>query len=372
MTRRSGLRAGDRVRVRNKEEILATLDGNGRLDELPFMPEMFAFCGQSFTVSKRAHKTCDSPNGLDGRRMDEAVHLEDLRCSGEAHGGCQARCLLFWKEQWLEPDPAAEAAVEVESARALNGEGPARCTGGCREQDVWSGTRGPIVNARSGASTFVCQSTQLPLATRSIAWWDLRQYAEDYASGNVRLSQILATLGAFLCQKVATAGLGLGTPIRLIYDGFQRLRGGTPYPWREGRIPHGSRTPSEVLNLQRGELVRIKSYGEILSTLSEEGVNRGMSFDAEMVPYCGGTYRVLDRVSRIIDEKTGEIRHLKNDCIILDSVVCHACYSQFRKFCPRRIYPYWREIWLERIEASRPSHAPVAVSCTTVGGRPHQ
>ena len=40
-----GLKAGEWVQVRSKEEILATLDANGRLDEMPFMPEMLKFCG---------------------------------------------------------------------------------------------------------------------------------------------------------------------------------------------------------------------------------------------------------------------------------------------------------------------------------------
>jgi hypothetical protein len=73
-----------------------------------------------------------------------------------------------------------------------------------------------------------------------------------------------------------------------------------------------------------------------------------MSFDAEMVPYCGGTYRVLARVGRIINEKTGAMRLMKNECIMLDGVVCTACYAEHRRFCPRGIYAYWREIWLER------------------------
>ena len=29
--------------------------------------------------------------------------LDDLRCSGGAHAGCQASCRLFWKEAWLRP-----------------------------------------------------------------------------------------------------------------------------------------------------------------------------------------------------------------------------------------------------------------------------
>ena len=52
--------AGDWVEVRSKEEILETLDKNGRLDGLPFMPQMFKYCGQRFQVYKRTHKTCDT------------------------------------------------------------------------------------------------------------------------------------------------------------------------------------------------------------------------------------------------------------------------------------------------------------------------
>jgi hypothetical protein len=76
-----------------------------------------------------------------------------------------------------------------------------------------------------------------------------------------------------------------------------------------------------------------------------------MAWDAELVPYCGGSYRVLRRVTRIIDEKTGKMQEMKTPCIILDSVVCEARYAKCRLFCPRGIYTYWREIWLERIRS---------------------
>jgi hypothetical protein len=39
----------------------------------------------------------------------------------------------------------------------------------------------------------------------------------------------------------------------------------------------------------------------------------------------------------------------KTDAIILKDVVCEARYAFCRRFCPRAIYPYWREIWLERV-----------------------
>jgi hypothetical protein len=77
-----------------------------------------------------------------------------------------------------------------------------------------------------------------------------------------------------------------------------------------------------------------------------------MYWDAELVPYCGGTYRVLKRVSKLIIEQTGKMQEMKNPCIILDNVVCQARYTTCRMLCPKSMYPYWREIWLERVGAN--------------------
>ena len=40
---------------------------------------------------------------------------------------------------------------------------------------------------------------------------------------------------------------------------------------------------------------------------------------------------------------------MKEACIILVDVVCNAEYAQCRLNCPRAAYPYWRELWLERV-----------------------
>ena len=55
-------------------------------------------------------------------------------------------------------------------------------------------------------------------------------------------------------------------------------------------------------------------------------------WDAEMVPYCGGTYRVLKRVSRIIDEKTGLMKRELENVFVRDElykreIVAHAAPS---------------------------------------------
>jgi hypothetical protein len=79
------LKVGDWVEGRSREEILASLDENGCLDNLPFMPEMFAFCGQRLRVYKRAHKTCDAVFPVGGRRVNAAAHL-GTRCDRRAPG----------------------------------------------------------------------------------------------------------------------------------------------------------------------------------------------------------------------------------------------------------------------------------------------
>jgi hypothetical protein len=75
-----------------------------------------------------------------------------------------------------------------------------------------------------------------------------------------------------------------------------------------------------------------------------------MRFDVEMMAYCGRTFRVLSRVEKIINDKNGKVIHLASDCIILEGAWCGGCLSRDRMFCPRALYPFWREIWLTRVE----------------------
>jgi len=349
MRYKSKLRAGDWVEVLSKEEILRTLDNKGMVDHLPFMPEMFQYCGRRLRVFKRAHKTCDPPNGLGGRRLKGAVHLQDIRCDGQGHGGCQALCLIFWKEAWLlkaEDNRRNETEPESQRRSAID---PRPKEEGCTEADVWAHCQAAPQPTSCNGPTYICQSTQLHDATGSWRWWDPRQYVEDVVSRNARLSEVLSAFLFFIYSHAAGAGIGLGSGMRWMYDRFQNLRGGPPYPWRTGKIPKGVATPSARLNLQPGEKVRVKSYSEILRTLDETMRNRGMYFDGEMVPFTDKSFHVHKRVEQIINEKTGKMMTLTSDAIILKNVTCQARYSKCRMFCSRSIFPFWREIWLERI-----------------------
>jgi hypothetical protein len=195
----------------------------------------------------------------------------------------------------------------------------------------------------------MCQATRLPYATSDLDWWDFSQYVEDFRSGNVGLWTMLCGATYFLYLWFTRLGVVFGRPMRWFYDHFHFLWGGAPFPRRNGTIPDGQPTPVGTLNLQPGELVRVKPYREILKTLNTRSRNRGLYFDAEEVPYCGETFRVLRRVERIVNERTGKMQEMKTPCVILDSVICRSKYSECRLFCPRSIYAYWREIWLERV-----------------------
>ena len=332
-----GLRAGDWVVVRAKEEILATLDERGRLDDLPFQPEMFTFCGQRLRVFKVAHKTCDNIHKTGGRRMHHAVHLEGGRCHGGDHGGCQADCVFFWKEAWLK------RADDTPEARTSSTSVPARCT----EEAVFRAARAPGQENEEDPA-WVCQTTALYEATEPLHWWDIRQYIRDVTSGNHSAWHMAKLL--MLAGYRNLVGLGVGYRLLVaLYNGFQKLRGGKPYPIGDGRIPAGQPTPTEVLDLVPGEWVEVKSPEEILATTSHRGFNRGLWFDQEMLKYCGERYRVQMRVDRLIDEQTGKMLQMKHPCIQLADVYCRAECTPMRVGCPRASNTYWREIWLRRV-----------------------
>jgi hypothetical protein len=320
-----GLRPGELVRVRSARDIFDTLDEHGRLDGLPFMPEMTAYCEETFPVFKRADKTCDPKMQL--RRMENAVHLSNVRCDGAAHGGCQAACLVYWKEAWLE--------------RVQNGDAPAAPELAPDAHAFVADTLVP--ETTNGAPSkpedpvYRCQATVLPEAAARIETWQLGQYVRDVR--NWGLVKVIRGLSVVWFNKFQLLN-------RRLLPRFTLFGGGRSYPFLTGELEK-DQVPRAKLDLQPGELVRIKSQDEIMKTLDHTNFNRGLSFDVEMVPYCGRTARVRGRVKRLINEETGRMIHIKSDCIVLEGVVCKADHH---RFCTRSVYPYWREVWLERVE----------------------
>lgn len=310
-------RAGDRVVVRSVSEILATLDDRGCLDGLPFMSEMLGYAGESFSVSRTVVKVCNTIDASGTRTMKDAVYLEDLRCDGCGHGGCQAECRFYWKEQWLEPEDGRGERpadpIELEKARR------------------WLERR-----ARK-ADRYVCQATEAQRATTPVSVTSPGQYTREIREGNIGWWELLRIGVRALAYRFAPKlGLMSVVPQRLVPR------------WMAGELS-GQHESGERLNLQPGEWVEVRPREEIARTLSKTGKNRGLAFSyPEMLPMVGKRFRVRGRVERIIDEATGRMIEMKHDCVTLEGTCCTGEYAAGRWFCWRGIYPYWREAWLTR------------------------
>src|SRR4029450_9177867 len=90
-------------------------------------------------VDKQAVKLCDTISSTGMYRMRNAVHLEGLRCDGQAAGGVPAGCLIYWKEAWLKRVPVA--------GEDRPGPAPEPAAAGCTHATLLGATR----HARSAA-----------------------------------------------------------------------------------------------------------------------------------------------------------------------------------------------------------------------------
>jgi hypothetical protein len=321
------LRPGDIVEVKSPAEIFATLDEDS-IDQMPFMAEMLQHTGKRYTVSRRVDKICDTVTATGSRRLEATVYLDDLRCDGSAHGGCQAGCRLYWKEAWLrQVDAHAPApAVTPEPSPEL-------------DAVLEAGAH----TVRDGEERWRCQNTESVKATTQLrVFKDPGQYWREFRNGNYGRLRFLWLASRALVWEVAH---------RLGLTDQNPLRG-----------PEAKAPEYEPLDLQPGEFVRVRSPEEITAMLDDSGHNRGLSFDREMLRYCGQTLRVKARVNHIIDESSGRLITIKRDAIILEGGVCSGECSTGRWFCPREIYAYWREAWLERVDA------PVEVAAPSTNG----
>jgi hypothetical protein len=315
------LRPGDLVRVRSASEILATLDQDATVEGIPFMPEMLPHVDKQYRVSKKIEKICWYTAESSSRRLPGTVFLEELRCDGAGHGGCQAECRIYWKEEWVERvEPGTpEGQSDAESLERL------RAYVAERTRTTKTFENGP-------EEVFRCQITEslgasTPLHPRE---WD--QYTAEVRSGNVGIGRFLRVFVRMNIWRIA-----------------HRL-GRTPdLP----KVAGSDRIDGEKLGLLPGDLVEVRSLQEIGATLDENLKHRGLRYSEELTPACGKRFRVKNRVDRLLDENTGRMIELKNDCIVLEGFVCSGDRSPSSLFCPREAYPIFREAWLRRVDDSR-------------------
>ena len=278
--------------------------------------------------------------------MEATVHLEGIRCDGEAYGGCGAACLIFWKEAWLKPIPGRTGQARPPLRRRRHGQGST-------EDDVWAGTR--AAGSTEDDPTYRCQATALPAATAPLPWWDVRQYVEDYTSGNVGLRELAGGLGVRAVLHAPTdrspvaRPASAGSPVRPVPIASRRC----PVPAEGG--PGGRRPahsqPSSWISYQEHPSVCGRTQRSS-TTLDGRNRNRGLFFDAEEVPYCGQSHRCGAGSSA--PSMSGPASSSRSAATRSCSRTRGAWGTTATAECsvPRAIYPFWRETWLEREECS--------------------
>jgi hypothetical protein len=177
---------GNVVQVRSWPEIKSTLDENGTLDGLPFMPEMLEYCGKVLTVTQRLERTCNETDGS-MRRICNTVFLGTLRCPGSMHGGCQKECFIFWKEAWLQ-----KIAGPVDTEETSN-----RHVG-----DQYS------YKYKLPDGQYICQSTELFKASSPLSPFDIGCYTRDIRAKTYTPGRLLRVLlyAAFLRIRTLVSG----------------------------------------------------------------------------------------------------------------------------------------------------------------------
>ncbi|WP_119066664.1 hypothetical protein [Aggregatilinea lenta] len=91
---------GDRVRVRSREQIQATLGLFGDCKGLVIMPEMWRYCDTEQRIFKLVGRYVDERE-LRVRKATGIVLLEGLMCEGTQVFPCDRSCFFFWREEWL-------------------------------------------------------------------------------------------------------------------------------------------------------------------------------------------------------------------------------------------------------------------------------
>ncbi|HEV2884251.1 MAG TPA: hypothetical protein VGW36_05300 [Pyrinomonadaceae bacterium] len=296
---------GDLVEVLSEAEILATLDDKGTLEKLPFMPEMLAYCGGTFRVSRQAFKTCVDDQEM--RQLENTVFLEEVRCNGGAHGGCDRACLMFWKEAWLKPKGTLSPSNGFHVPKVNTSD---------------------LLGLAQRDGQIFCQSSEILNASKPLPWWEPKQYLWDLKYNRTPFMQFVRSLFIAFYNKVAHVC---------------RLRS-----WKFVSGPGMEDSSAQSLNLRPGELVRVKSLAQIKQTLDAAGKNQNLLFAPTMMSFCGQVMKVQDRVENIVLEATPRQRKIK-DTVLLEGATCDGvCH----RLCPRQSFLFWRECWLERVPQS--------------------
>ncbi len=330
------LKPGELVRVRSAQEIFATLDERGTLDGLPFMPEMLKYCGRTLPV--------DAARGRDlRRRRARASHARH-----RAPAQHPLRRVLPWRLPGRVPH-VLEGGLAGARPRT-----PARPRRGS-----WTSSEQAFVDETLAPATRVPREGER--RSRPVSLPGDRHQAGFEATAPARGRPIQAGPA----QLDASEALR-----RPVHPGDQRVAGIQPQapaevdcgsPGRSGSrscsaSSRRAQTPKgEPLNLQPGDLVRVKSKREIVATLDKANTQPRpelRSRDGEVLrPHRPRPHAESPGSSK---RRTG--RWSRSSPTASSSRASSAPATSTSSARAASTH-YWREIWLERIDATE-DHVP--------------
>jgi len=107
--------------------------------------------------------------------------------------------------------------------------------------------------------------------------------------------------------------------------------------------------------LAAGDLVEVRSAGEILATLDDGGALEALPFMAEMLPYVGRRFVVDKRADKICDTIAQSGSRRLHDAVLLADLRCD---GRAHGGCQAECRLFWKERWLRRVESLTPIGAP--------------
>lgn len=108
-------------------------------------------------------------------------------------------------------------------------------------------------------------------------------------------------------------------------------------------------TGSRNIQINPGDLVRVRPKEEIEGMLDYRGTYKGCPFIEGMYAHCGQTYKVLKNASYFYDELKEKLCKCK-DLVVLDGTICYGKQKLYSTKCDLLCCFFWHKEWLEKVE----------------------
>jgi hypothetical protein len=151
-------------------------------------------------------------------------------------------------------------------------------------------------------------------------------------------------------QKNSTIDNLLQTRVKILRPGKRKaifLRNKLLHILKPKKNRENTLSPDQTI-INPGDIVKVRSKGEIRSMLDDHEKYKGCLFIDEMYEHCDKTYKVLKTASYFFDEAKQKMCKGK-DTVILEGVVCSGRQRLYSVSCDRNCFFFWHKAWIEKI-----------------------